>query len=226
MFFTGSSIVAQSTFKFVSTLGDGSFTLDTKNLVFTGSNGSAAGYADTLDRLIFQGITYTNLAFSVYNNSFIVGGRDGFQILVDKSPQSSAARLEIDVVGNPSVVSGLSVADLVTALCSFDALNTSSFSTTVLYNNPNPPYRQQLGTVTSFQRESSLVLRNMEVRPNHFGFYVAGNADVTVVVEACTDLTDQSWIPVQTNTLTSDPWYFNDSDWSNYTQRFYRVKTQ
>jgi hypothetical protein len=142
---------AQGTFTFVTSVGSGSLTLNPVLLVPTGDNGSAAGYNSTLDSLIFNGVTYTNLDFSVYNNSFIVGGRDGFQILVDKSPFSSAARLEIDVAGDPGVVSGISVTDLMTVLNGFTALQAGSFSTTVLYNNPNPPFDQQFGSVSSFQ---------------------------------------------------------------------------
>jgi hypothetical protein len=141
----------QGTFTFNTSVGNGSFTLNPNNLVFTGDNGSAAGYNTTSDSLTFNGITYTNLDFSVYNNSFIVGGLDGFQILVDKSPHSSAARLEIRVAGDPSVVNGIAVADLWTVLNSFTALQAISFSTSVLYNNPNPPFQQETGGVTSFQ---------------------------------------------------------------------------
>lgn len=142
---------AQGTFTFVTSVGSGSLTVNPVHLVYTGDNGSAAGYNSTLDSLIFNGITYTNLDFSVYNNSLIVGGRDGFQILVDKSPFSSAARLEINVAGNSGVVSGISVTDLMTVLNGFSSLQASSFSTTVLYNNPNPPFDQQFGSVSSFQ---------------------------------------------------------------------------
>jgi hypothetical protein len=140
----------QGTFTFNTSVGSGSFTLNPNNLVFTGDDGSAAGYNTTSDSLTFNGITYTNLDFSVYNNSFIVGLRDGFQILVDKSPHSSAARLEINVAGDPTVINGIGVADLWTVLNSFTALQAVSFSTSVLYINPNPPFDLQVGTVTSF----------------------------------------------------------------------------
>ena len=143
--------LAQGTFNFVTSVGSGSLTLNPVHLSYTGDNGSAAGYNSTLDSLTFNGITYTNLDFSVYNNSFIVGGRDGFQILVDRFGSGSAAQLEIDVAGDSGVVSGISVTDLMTVLNSFSALQGGSFSTSVLYNNPNPPFDQQFGTVSSFQ---------------------------------------------------------------------------
>ena len=220
------SASAQSTYTFVTSVGSGSFTLNTNNLVFTGDNGTAAGYNDTQDSLTFQGITYTNLDFSVYNNSFIVSGRDGFQILVDKSPYSSSARLEIQVAGNPSVVSGISRADLVTALNSFEALQEGGFSTRVSYNNPQPPYQQQGGTVSAFQLLSQLSMSSAGVQTNEFGFYISGGNGATVVVEVCTSLADQAWSPVQTNTLTGGSMYFKDPIWTNQPSRFYRVKMQ
>ncbi len=70
-------------------------------------------------QLHIRGFVYTNLEFSVYNNSFIVGNRDGFQILVDRFDQTlSPARLEIDVSGNNLMASGLTVEDLVKVLSS------------------------------------------------------------------------------------------------------------
>jgi hypothetical protein len=215
---------AQLTFNFVTSLSSGSFTLNTNNLVYTGDNGSAAGYTDTLDSLTFNGITYTNLAFSVYNNSFITGGRDGFQILVDKSPYSSSSRLEIDVAGNSSVVSGISPADLVTVLSSFAALQAGSFSSSVLYNNPNPPYQQQNGSVTSFQLLPTM--SSMGVQTNQFCFRITGNPGAIAVVEVCTNITTPVWSPVQTNTLTSGSCTFSDPSWTNSSERLYRTRIQ
>ena len=219
------SAQAQLTFSFVTSWGSGSFTLNTNNIVYTGDNGSAAGYTDTLDSLTFNGITYTNIAFSVYNNSFIKGYRDGFQILVDKSPYDSSSRLEIDVAGNSSVVSGISPADLVTVLSSFAALQAGSFSSSVLYNNPNPPYQQQQGgSVTSFQLLPTM--SGVGVHTNQFCFRITGNPGAIAVVEVCTNITTPVWSPVQTNTLTSGSCTFSDPSWTNSSERFYRTRIQ
>ena len=59
------------------------------------------------------------------------------------------------------------------------------------------------------------------VRTNHFGFTITGNSGLVVVVEACTNLTNPTWFPVQTITLTGSPVYFSDQQWTNYTRRFY-----
>ena len=220
------SIPAQIIFNFTTTLGNGSFTLNTNNLVYTGDNGTAAGYKDTLDSLVFLGITYTNLDFTVYNNSFIVSGRDGFQILVDKSPFNSDARLGITVSGNSSVVNGLSVADLVTVLSSFDALKTSAYSTLVLYYNPNPPYQQLFGNVSAFQMQVPFAMSSAGVRSNHFGFSISGSNGATVIVEVRTNMSNGNWIPVETNTLNGGSSYFKDATWTNQPGQFYRVRMQ
>jgi hypothetical protein len=43
-----------------------------------------------------------------------------------------------------------------------------------------------------------------------------------VVVEASTNLV--SWMALATNTLGAAPLRFNDPDWTNFPQRFYRAK--
>jgi hypothetical protein len=63
------------------------------------------------------------------------------------------------------------------------------------------------------------------VRSNQFGFNInwSSASGMVFVVEACTNLADSSWIPVQTNTLSRDSFYFNDSDWTNFSNRYYRI---
>ena len=45
-----------------------------------------------------------------------------------------------------------------------------------------------------------------------------------VKVEACTNLANPIWAPLQTNTLTGGSVYFTDPDWPNHPARFYRVR--
>jgi BspA type Leucine rich repeat region (6 copies) len=63
------------------------------------------------------------------------------------------------------------------------------------------------------------------VKNNQFGFNIAWVSGQTVVVEACMNLANPVWQPVQTNTLTSDSIYFSDLQWANYPARFYRVRS-
>jgi hypothetical protein len=63
------------------------------------------------------------------------------------------------------------------------------------------------------------------VRQNRFGFNIAGTADIPLVVEASTNLAAQSWVPLQSLTLTSGTAYFSDSQWTNFPDRFYRIRS-
>jgi hypothetical protein len=64
------------------------------------------------------------------------------------------------------------------------------------------------------------------VRTNRFGFNITtGTLGLVVVVEACTNLSNPVWLPVQTNTLTTGSTYFSDSQWMNYSRRFYRIRS-
>jgi len=63
------------------------------------------------------------------------------------------------------------------------------------------------------------------VQTNEFGFNINWASGQTVVVEACTNLSNPVWQPVQTNTLTGGSSYFSDSQWTNYLGRFYRLRS-
>jgi hypothetical protein len=63
------------------------------------------------------------------------------------------------------------------------------------------------------------------VQTNQFGFNINGISNLVIVVEACTDLANPVWQPVQTNTLTNGSLYFSDPAWTNYPGRFYRLRT-
>ncbi len=61
------------------------------------------------------------------------------------------------------------------------------------------------------------------IRTNQFGFNITGNRGLVVVVEACTNLANPTWYPLQTITLTGGSVYFSDPQWTNYGSRFYRL---
>ena len=65
----------------------------------------------------------------------------------------------------------------------------------------------------------------LPVQTNQFGFNIAWASGQVVAVEACTDLANPIWSPLQTNTLSSDTPYFSDPHWTNYPARFYRVRS-
>jgi PKD repeat protein len=58
---------------------------------------------------------------------------------------------------------------------------------------------------------------------NQFGFTVSWATNLSVVVQATTDLENQAWSPISTNPLNHGTFYFNDPHWTNYRSRFYRI---
>lgn len=62
------------------------------------------------------------------------------------------------------------------------------------------------------------------VQSNKFQFIVSWATNAAVAVEASTNL--QNWTPVITNTLVNGTNAFSDSAYTNYPQRFYRVRSQ
>ncbi len=62
------------------------------------------------------------------------------------------------------------------------------------------------------------------VNTNSFRFTITWARGQIVVVEACTNLTNPVWSPLQTNTLGSDLLDFSDPDWTNHPARLYRLR--
>jgi hypothetical protein len=83
-------------------------------------------------------------------------------------------------------------------------------------NVPTQLWYQPQPNVLSF--EPSFGLQN-----NQFGFTVSWATNTSVIVQACTNLANPSWIPIATNSLSSGTNYFCDPQWMNYPNRFYRV---
>ena len=48
---------------------------------------------------------------------------------------------------------------------------------------------------------------------------------MVVVVEASTNLDDPIWVPLQTNSLPADSFYFSDAQWTSHPTRFYRLRS-
>ncbi len=62
------------------------------------------------------------------------------------------------------------------------------------------------------------------VQTNGFGFIISWATNLSVVVEACTDLANPTWSPTSTNALSDGSCYFSDPQWGNYPGRFYRIR--
>jgi BspA type Leucine rich repeat region (6 copies) len=66
---------------------------------------------------------------------------------------------------------------------------------------------------------------NFGVQTNNFGFTVSWAPNTHVVVEACTNLANPVWSLVATLTLAGRSAYFSDAQWTNYSDRFYRLRS-
>ena len=64
------------------------------------------------------------------------------------------------------------------------------------------------------------------VQSNQFGFLVSWATNLSVVVEASTDLTNKNRTPLQTNALDNGVVNVTDPEWTKYPSRFYRVRSQ
>jgi hypothetical protein len=74
-----------------------------------------------------------------------------------------------------------------------------------------------------------LILENSSgfgMKTNMFGFAISWATNISVIVEACTNLVNPVWQQLQTNTITNGSFYFGDAQWTNYSGRFYRVRTR
>jgi hypothetical protein len=63
------------------------------------------------------------------------------------------------------------------------------------------------------------------VTANQFGFTISWATNISVVVEASTNLSSPVWLPVSTNTLSNGFFYFSDAQWTNFPGRFYRISS-
>jgi hypothetical protein len=60
---------------------------------------------------------------------------------------------------------------------------------------------------------------------NEFGFTVNWASGQVIVVEACTDLANPIWVPLQTNTLAGDLFNFSEPLQTGDSGRFYRIRS-
>ena len=62
------------------------------------------------------------------------------------------------------------------------------------------------------------------VSADGFGFNITGTADIPIVIEASTNLANDSWVALQSLNLTNGAISFTDPSWTNYPSRLYRIR--
>lgn len=63
------------------------------------------------------------------------------------------------------------------------------------------------------------------VQHNRFGFSITGTTNIPLVIEASTNAAAGPWTSLQSCGLTNGAIYFSDSNWTNYPNRFYRIRS-
>jgi hypothetical protein len=58
-----------------------------------------------------------------------------------------------------------------------------------------------------------------------FGLPITGTADIPIVLEATTDLSDSTWVPLLSCTLTNGSLELRDPAWAVHPNRFYRIRS-
>jgi hypothetical protein len=62
-------------------------------------------------------------------------------------------------------------------------------------------------------------------RSGGFGLPITGTADIPILVEALAGLSEGTWVPLQSCTLTNGSIQLSDPQWKNFPTRFYRVRS-
>jgi hypothetical protein len=61
------------------------------------------------------------------------------------------------------------------------------------------------------------------VQSSQFGFAITGTTNIPIVVQACTNLAQPAWVPLQGMTLTNGLLHFTEPLQTNTPARFYRI---
>jgi hypothetical protein len=108
-------------------------------------------------------------------------------------------------------------------------LGTSAFSgdtATVYYLPWKSGWASTFGGLTTAAWNPPVEPALPAFQTNGFGFALVGFTSQVVIVEASTNLSGGSWVPVGTNTMTAGANFFHDDQSTNYPKRFYRLHTQ
>ena len=103
---------------------------------------------------------------------------------------------------------------------------TGTYTLTYSYTNSSGTVLTTNRTVVVWSAvQNPPILANLAVTGGSVGFTLSGDSGQTVVVETCTNLAAPVWVPVQTNTLGSNPVNFSAPVQPQQPQRFYRLRT-
>ena len=126
----------------------GSVGFNINNFVLNASFSSTTEWRDTVDLMTFNGTTYNNLIVDVLNNNTSGGGsQDGFAITGSAGSQTLILR----AFGDNTIINDTTIPDLLTALDSFNIIQSGSSPNTTVDYWANYPDGHHAGTLTSFE---------------------------------------------------------------------------
>lgn len=96
----------------------------------------------------------------------------------------------------------------------------------ILYGTPASGGTAGAGALIALDTAPRLELAGNVVGPGGFALDILGYSNQVISVEASVDLVPPVWQPLVTNTLSTGPFHFEDSDSSMYSRRFYRAQAQ
>jgi hypothetical protein len=149
----------------------------------------------------------------------VSNGQFGFNI-------TSKATIPIVVAASTNLGSGPWVPLLSCTLTNIDDAPPLYFSDPFWSNYPSRFYRIAFpGQYPTITGSPSMIITNagFGIGNNQFGFTITGPANISVTVQATTNLAGRSWTNLQSCTLTNGSIYFTDPGWTNYPGRFYRI---
>jgi hypothetical protein len=105
----------------------------------------------------------------------------------------------------------------------FESFDGDAPGATVYYLAGTTGWGPTYGGLPTVMLGSQLLISNIGVKNNEFGFTIGGTSNQVAIVQVSTNLATQIWQPLQTNTLNGTTFNFIDSQWKNYPRRFYRL---
>ncbi len=188
---------------------------------------SAAFSDPTVQAAVTQGAgDFTGAGATSYTGPI---GTNASQILVNSSSVTATNAIGTDLsfattdyVGPRTLMVGPNQSQLLFLFAGqqvYDTLVTALVTNLVTTTNTSTYLDSAVYTMTAIVARPELGLA--AVHSNQFAFTITGTSNLSIVVEACTNLASPSWTPLQICTLTNGPIYFSDPAWRSYPMRFY-----
>jgi len=144
---------------------------------------------------------------------------------------SGNSALTVTSIGYPSGFTGawsgsIAAGNSTNVTVTFSPVALTTYSGTVTVNSDKTSGTSTIsisGTGTIW-RPTAQYDESFGVVSNRFGFNIQSASGRLVVVDACTNLINPAWTPLQTNILSNAPSYFSDPKWTKLNGRFYRIR--